>query len=333
MKEALFYKIFDENKNIVQCYLCPHFCRIKQGSVGNCKIRKNDKGKLISAIYDNYTSVGLDPMEKKPLYHFYPGQEILSMGTLGCNLHCLFCQNWEISQRGLGEGQTRKITSEDAVLLAKKYDSIGICYTYNEPLINYEYLLETSALAKKNGLVNVLVTNGYINEEPLIKLLPFIDAANIDLKSIQDSFYRKYCGGSISAVMRTIEVMFRQGKHIEITNLLIPSLNDSRELIEDLCDWLSSLSSDIPLHFTRYHPCYKMTIKSTPFKTLEEARKIAIKKLNYVYLGNVWEEEESNTYCPNCKELLITRRGYNTKIVGMSDDTCKNCGEKINVKF
>ncbi len=331
MKEAQFYKIFDEKKGIVQCDLCPHLCRIAPGKFGICRTRKNEEGKLFAAVYDSYTSVGLDPMEKKPLYHFYPGREILSMGTLGCNFHCKFCQNWEISQRGVGEVQTRQIKSEDAVLLAKKYDSLGICYTYNEPLINYEYLLETAKLAKENNLVNVLVTNGYINEEPLMQLLPSIDAANIDVKSIRNDFYKGNCNGSVSEVTRTVEIMFEHKKHIEITNLIIPSLNDSSRDIEDLCDWISSLSQDIPLHFSRYHPCYKMTIKATPFKTLEEARKIGIKRLNYVYLGNVWEESESNTYCPKCNELLVLRRGYKAEIVGCIGNTCKNCGETINL--
>lgn len=331
MKEALYWKVKEDKK--VQCVLCPHNCVISEGKNGICRVRKNVESKLYSLTYNEFTSVAMDPIEKKPLYHFYPGKGILSFGTVGCNLRCQFCQNWEISQQDFGEIPTRTITADDAVRLAKTSDSIGIAYTYNEPLINYEWLLETAQLAQKYNLKNVLVTNGYLNEEPLENLLPYIDAANVDVKSFRNEFYRKICGGTLDAVLRTVEIMVKRKKHIELTNLLIPTLNDSGEENEDLTDWIYALDKEIPLHFSRYYPCYKMEIPATPLATLEKARKIALKKLKYVYIGNVWEIEYNRTYCPNCQVILIERRGYQTEILNLQGDTCKKCGEKINIIF
>ena len=332
MKEALYYMPIEKDKK-VQCFLCPHQCIIDDGKTGICRTRKNVGGKLFALVYDQFTSVNLDPIEKKPLYHFYPGTEILSLGTLGCNFKCKGCQNYEISQATVGEVPTRTVTSDDAIRLAKEYKSVGIAYTYNEPLINFEYLLETASQAHKYDLKNVLVTNGYINEEPLVNLLPYIDAANVDVKSFRNDFYRDYCKGRLSDVLRTVEIMVRQKKHIEVTNLVIPTLNDSDSEVEDLTDWLYSLSDEIPLHFSRYYPCYKMTIKATPLAILERLRRIAQKKLKYVYLGNVWEKPESNTYCPSCKNIVIERRGYNTRVAGLAGENCANCGTKINIRI
>jgi len=330
MKDALYFEIYgNKEKKLVKCNLCPLYCIIADGKVGNCGIRKNVDGKLFSLTYDKFTSVSMDPIEKKPLYHFYPGSEILSLGTLGCNFHCQFCQNFEISQSGFDGSILRDMSSSDAVALAKQYGSIGIAYTYNEPLINYEWLKETTAEAKKYGLKNVLVSNGYINEEPFYNIVENIDAANIDVKSFRDEFYKKYCGGKLAPVLRTVEILVKKKKHVEITNLIIPGLNDSDEEISDLVDWVWSLGEETPLHFSRYFPCYKMTIKATPFPTLEKARKIALKKLKHVYLGNVMELEYNRTYCPHCKEILIERKGYNTEIVGLEVGRCKKCGYKI----
>lgn len=331
MKEALYFSVTDEMSKEVQCLLCPRKCIIEEGKLGNCRTRKNKGGRLYTLVYDQYVSVAMDPIEKKPLYHFFPGCEILSLGTVGCNLHCQFCQNWAISQKAINEVSTRTITPGEAVSLAKTYNSLGIAYTYNEPLINYEYVLDVAREAQKYGLKNVLVTNGYINEEPLVNLLPYIDAANIDLKSFKCDFYREYCQGTLSEVLRTVEIMFHHKKHIELTNLLIPGLNDKEEEIEDFTDWVCALSKDIPLHFSRYFPCYKMKINATPFSTLQKAKAIALKKLNYVYLGNVVEEVLICTFCPNCKSTLIERKGYYTKLVNLEGNYCKKCGEEINI--
>jgi len=271
----------------------------------------------------------MDPIEKKPLYHFYPGTMVLSLGTIGCNFTCVFCQNWTISQANIKDVQVEELSPEKAIQLVLQNNSPGVCYTYSEPLIWYEYILDTAKLAKKNNLKNILVTNGFINREPLIKLLPFIDAMNIDLKSFRNSFYQKYCKGSLSPILNTIELS-KEYCHVEITNLIIPGLNDSEEEIKEMVDWISSLSKDIPLHFSRYFPCYKMNISATPISTLCKARDIAQKKLKYVYVGNIWDEEANATYCDNCKKLLIKRTGYNIVNLGLDKNgKCKYCGTKV----
>ncbi len=329
MKEALFYELFDEDKEIIKCLLCPKGCLIKEGQVGFCRSRKNINNKLYSLIYNQVSSCGFDPIEKKPLYHFYPGTSVLSLGTVGCSFTCSFCQNWTISQGSIENVSVEELPPEQAVQLTLDNNSPGIAYTYSEPLIWYEYVLDTASLAKKNNLKNILVTNGFINRKPLNKLLPFIDAMNIDLKSFRNSFYQKYSKGSLSPVLRTIEIS-RKYCHIEITNLIIPGLNDNEEEIKEMVDWISSLSEDIPLHFSRYFPCYKMDIEATPISTLYKARDIAQKKLKYVYVGNIWDEEANTTYCGNCKKTLIKRIGYNIINVGLDKDgKCKYCGEKV----
>lgn len=333
MKEALYWEVFDEEKKAVRCLLCPKECIVAPDKTGFCRARKNIDGKLYSQIYEQFTSIALDPIEKKPLYHFYPGREILSLGTVGCNFACEYCQNWEISQGTPGEISLRQATAQEIISLAKQYNSIGIAYTYNEPLINYEFVLDTARRAHQCNLKNVLVTNAMISEKPLYELLPYIDAANVDLKSFKNEFYQKYCKGEIGPVLRNIEIFSRQENfQLELTNLLIPSLNDSEQEIKDIVDWIYSLSEEIPLHFSRYFPQYKFTIKPTPYPTLQKARRIALEKLKYVYLGNVMEELSSHTYCPQCKELLIERHGYQTRIKNLTrEGFCGKCGAKINV--
>ena len=329
MKEALFYELVDQEKGDIKCLLCPKECLIKKDQVGFCRARKNINNKLYSLIYSKISSYGMDPIEKKPLYHFYPGIMVLSLGTIGCNFSCDFCQNWTISQANIKDMSVEELSPEKAVQLAMKNNSPGIAYTYSEPLIWYEYVLDTARLAKKNNLKNILVTNGFINYEPLLKILPFIDALNIDLKSFRNSFYQKYCQGKLSPVLRTIELS-KEYCHLEITNLIIPGLNDSEEEIKEMVDWISSLNEEIPLHFSRYFPCYKMNISATPISTLYKAREIAQKKLKYVYLGNVLNGEANNTYCGNCKKLLIQRTNYDILNLNIEKSgKCKYCGEKV----
>ena len=283
MKEALFYKKISETE--VQCFLCPHLCRIKEDKVGFCGVRIHKAGRLYSLNYGRVATVALDPIEKKPLYHFHPGEFILSVGTIGCNLSCLFCQNWSISKEV--QTPTEPITSGALIDRAKKLGSFGIAYTYNEPFIWYEFVRQTAEVAKEAGLKNVLVTNGYVSLEPLRELLPFIDAANIDLKSIRNEFYRKVCSGTVAPVLETIKTMCAVC-HVELTNLLIPTENDSDEELSALVDWVyNNVGPDVPLHFSRYFPCYKMTLPPTPVNTLKRAEMIAKKKLKTVYLGNV----------------------------------------------
>ena len=282
MKEALYWEKTD---GAVHCLLCPHDCKIVNGITGVCGVRQNINGKLYSLVYGETTSVSLDPIEKKPLYHYHPGESILSLGTKGCNFKCPFCQNWAISQDL--DVPTQKVTSRWVTDKAKECKSFGIAYTYNEPFIWYEFVLETAKLAKEEGLENVLVTNGFVNPKPLEEMLPFIGAMNIDLKSIDDGFYRKYCKGAIEPVLHTLKRSVK-ACHVELTNLVIPGLNDSEENFSRLVDWIyDNAGADVPLHFSRYFPCYKLDQPLTSKETLEKAYEIAKKKLKNVHLGNI----------------------------------------------
>jgi len=282
MVEARYYEKLENKK--VKCKLCPHRCVILPGNTGFCRARQNVDGKLYSLNYGYISSIAFDPIEKKPLYHFYPGSSILSIGTFGCSFKCLHCQNYEISQLS---PNVFEIDTEKLIELAKKdKDCIGIAFTYNEPTIWFEYVLDVAKRFKEEGFKTVLVTNGYLNEEPLLELLEVIDAANIDLKAFNDEFYKKVCSGDLESVKRFIEICSKK-IHIEITTLIIPTLNDSEDEIENLAKWLSSIDDRIPLHLTRYFPRYKMILPPTPKETLFKLREIAKKYLMYVYLGNI----------------------------------------------
>ena len=281
-KEALWYEKLDNN--IVHCHLCPHNCKIAEGKSGICKVRQNNNGTLYSLNYKRATSIAMDPMEKKPLYHFHPGKYILSIGTYGCNFRCDFCQNHEISQNTLG-GQTLDV--DELIKICKsKPNCVGIAYTYNEPTIWYEFVLECAKKFKEADLANVLVTNGYINTEPLKELLPYIDAMNIDLKSMNDEFYKKICGGRLEPIKNTIKEAI-ENCHVEITSLIIPTKNDSPDNMEQLSKWIASLNPDTPLHLSRYYPAYKMQIPPTDPVTLLKLKDIALQHLKHVYIGNV----------------------------------------------
>ncbi|MFA5146670.1 MAG: AmmeMemoRadiSam system radical SAM enzyme [Candidatus Omnitrophota bacterium] len=283
MHEALYYEKLDSGK--VHCHLCPNECIVSDRMRGACGVRVNKGGTLFTEVYGKTTGLSLDPVEKKPLYRYHPGEYILSVGTRGCNFHCGFCQNWHISQEL--DTPTEDITPEGIIRRARELRSFGIAYTYNEPFIWYEFVLDTAKLAKANGLENVLVTNGYVNMGPLEGMLPYIGAMNIDLKSFDESFYRKVCRGSLKPVL---DVIKRSAKscHVELTNLLIPTLNDSEETIGKMVDWISeNAGPETPVHFSRYFPCYNMSLPPTPIETLKMAERVAKKRLKYVYLGNV----------------------------------------------
>jgi len=283
MTEALYYEKLDKKR--VHCHLCPNECVIPDAAHGACHVRVNKNGTLYTEVYGKTTGIALDPIEKKPLYHYHPGENILSLGTKGCNLHCDFCQNWHISQEL--DAPTQDITSAEIVEKAKSRGSFGIAYTYNEPFIWYEFVLDTAKLARLNNLENVLVTNGYVNMEPLEGMLPFIDAMNIDLKSFNEDFYTKVCKGRLKPVLNVIKRSARSC-HIELTTLLIPTLNDSESEIRNLTAWIyDNLGPDTPLHFSRYFPCYKMSLPPTSVETLKTAERIAKEKLKHVYIGNV----------------------------------------------
>jgi len=326
MREAMYYQKMQDGS--VKCYLCPHHCHIAPGKLGTCKVRKNIEGKLYSLNYGQVSSIALDPIEKKPLYHFYPGKLILSIGSFGCNFRCLFCQNWQIAQ--LTEVPTQEVTPEQLVdIAAGQNHNIGIAYTYNEPTIWYEYVLECCKLAKKRRLKNVLVTNGFIESEPLEELLPYVDAMNIDVKSYTQDFYRDLTFGNLAAVKATVE-RAQKSCHVEITTLLIPGRNDKDEEILALAEWISSLRRDIPLHFSRYFPNYKLDLPPTPVERVKKARKLAQNYLDYVYTGNIIDEEGNNTYCPKCGEMLIRRIAYSTQKC-YSKAQCENCKSPVAI--
>ncbi|MEO0091622.1 MAG: AmmeMemoRadiSam system radical SAM enzyme [candidate division WOR-3 bacterium] len=329
LTEAKYYKkIKRAEKELIQCELCPNFCIIAEGKVGLCLGRKNIEGKLYAINYGEVISMALDPIEKKPLYHYFPGSQIFSVATYGCNLRCPFCQNWEISQQRI---DGRYISPQQLIKIAQEYPTVGIAYTYTEPLIWFEYLLDVTKLARKHGLKNVLVTNGMINPEPFQELLPWIDALNIDLKSSDESFYQEFVKGNLSAVKKTIELA-KKHCHTELTNLIIPTKNDSKESLENLVNYVASLGKDTVLHFSRYFPNYQLDIPMTPAEKLKQALLIAKEKLDYVYVGNILGFD-NNTYCPNCKNLLIDRDYFTAKIVGIEDSQCKRCGYFIYGKF
>jgi len=320
MTEAKYWKKRDDGR--IACELCPQACVIPEGGHGVCLGRVNRRGALFAENFGQCVSVAMDPIEKKPLYHVCPGRQVLSIACNGCNLRCDFCQNWTISQTRV---RTTPLPPDELVRLARESGSFGVAYTYTEPLVWYEYLLEAGALVRGAGLKNILVTNGVINEAPLRELLPLVDAMNIDLKSMRPSFYRDYCHcEGAEAARRTIRLAAEQCL-VEVTNLIIPGLNDSDDDLRELVDFVADVGRTIPLHFSRYFPTYKMNIEPTPVETLERARDIAREKLDYVYLGNV-RADDSNTYCPNDGHLLVRRSGYSTEVVGIEDGRCACCG-------
>jgi len=325
-KEALYYDNLESGK--VKCRLCPHNCTIEEGKFGICKTRTAQGCKLYTTIYGEVSAIAMDPIEKKPLYHFFPGSSILSIGTVGCSFKCQFCQNYHISQNP--NYPTDFYSPEEIAELALNKSSIGVAYTYSEPLIWYEYVYDTGIEARKRGLKNVFVTNGYINQEPLLELLKYADAFNIDLKSFNKDFYRKIIGGKLEPVLETIKEISRHPEiDLEVTTLVIPGYNDSDKEMEEITDFLASLNKDIPYHLSAYYPAYKFKAPPTPVETLERLKEIAERKLNYVYLGNV--AGPTNTYCPECGALLIERHGYYTRVVDLKGDKCGKCGAKIPI--
>jgi pyruvate formate lyase activating enzyme len=330
LQEAMYYKMIDEKT--AWCRLCPWKCILAEGVRSVCRVREVRKGKFYTLAYGNPCSVHVDPIEKKPVFHLLPGSTSFSLATAGCNLRCKFCQNWQISQFPPEETVNYKLSPEEVVEKAVQAKSRSIAYTYSEPIIFYEYMLDTAKLARKKNIKGVWVTAGYINEEPLKELAKYIDVANIDLKGFTDEFYINVCGGELKYVLETLKTARKEGIWVEVTNLIIPTLNDDLKTIEKMCRWLKeNLGPDVPLHFSRFHPMYKLkNLDPTPVKTLENARKTALRVgLNYVYIGNVPGHEGNNTYCPNCKKILIQRLGYKILRNNIEEGKCKFCGRKI----
>jgi pyruvate formate lyase activating enzyme len=331
-KQASFYKKINLSK--VQCSLCNHNCKIKNQDTGFCGVRKNEDGQLFSMIYGLCSGMAVDPIEKKPLYHFHPGSNSFSIGTVGCNFACLHCQNYSISTASYDFSYMRRITPEDVVKFAGDSNCKGVAYTYNEPSIWYEFTLESAKLAKKNGLYTVYVTNGYITKEPLKEISNVLDAMNIDVKAFTENFYKKICKARLQPVLDTCINAQKLGIHIELTYLVIPGLNDSKEEVEKFSKWIvENLGETIPVHFSRFHPDHNMQdVPQTPMKTMVNVFELAKKSgLKFVYLGNVPSGDYEHTFCPKCGNICIKRIGFSTILDGLDYDKCKKCGTHIEI--
>jgi len=332
LTKASYYKEIGEKK--VQCLLCPQNCIMGENKTGLCKVRKNINGDLYAENYGVVAARNIDPIEKKPLYHYHPGENIVSIGTVGCNMHCLFCQNCEISQVGISEAYYAKYVEPEAIVkeAAGIENNIGIAFTYNEPGIWFEYIRDVAILVRKKGLKNVMVSNGYINEIPRREIIELMDAFNIDLKGFSEDFYETQTFSSLAPVLDTIREISLTGKHLEITNLVVPLLNDEPELFEEMVKWIATeTGKNTVLHLSKYFPRYKKTLPETPATTLEQFYYIARKHLNYIYLGNLHNASIGrNTHCHNCKHTAIKRNGYNTEIINLTSvGKCNNCGAAI----
>jgi pyruvate formate lyase activating enzyme len=332
VKEAMLYEKIGDKK--VQCNLCAHQCKINDGKKGICLVRENKDGTLYTLVYGRIISQNVDPIEKKPLFNFYPGTTAYSIATVGCNFKCQFCQNWEISQMVRDEHliMGNEASPELIVENAKRYGSKSIAYTYTEPTIFFEYAYDTAKLAHESDIKNVFVTNGYMTEEAIKKIEPYLDAANVDLKSFSDDFYRKLCGAKLQPVLDALKLMKKLGIWVEVTTLIIPTLNDSSEELREIAKFIfNELGEETPWHISRFYPAYKLRDKPpTPIETIHKAREIGLNEgLKYIYEGNVPGSTGENTYCPNCKNLVIQRWGYNILKKNIKDGICQHCNYKI----
>ena len=331
MTQAMFYE--EIGKGDVQCHLCPHNCKLSNEERGNCEVRKNVDGTLIAENFGICSSINFDPIEKKPLYHFYPGSHILSIGSIGCNLNCDFCQNCEISQTSIDQyisGQYYE--PQEVIEMALDHpENIGIAFTYNEPIIYFEYMLAIAKLSHQKGLKNVMISNGYINHEPLIEIMQYMDGFNIDLKAFTQKFYRDVTNGSLEPVKETLKTIRSSGNHLEVTNLLIPSQNDDLSKFIEMIFWIrDNLGRDTILHLSRYFPAFRSSIQKTSLGLLFNFCETARQYLDYVYLGNVTGSESQNTICNKCGKIVISRYANFIQKNGIdADGYCTHCNNKI----
>lgn len=335
MKEAMFYEKLKDN--IVQCKLCPHFCTIKEDERGKCGVRENIKGKLYSLVYAKPCSTAIDPIEKKPFFHFMPGTYSYSIATVGCNLSCKFCQNWQISQQPkpknpiIGQTLTPKQIVEEAI--ANGCNSIS--YTYTEPTIFFEYAYETAKLAKKQGLKNNFVTNGFINKEPINKISEVLDAANIDLKGFSEDYYKEVCGARLQPVLDAIKQYYEKGIWLEITTLIVPGHNDNKEMLTKIAKFIAGIDKKIPWHISAFYPHHKMQdVPPTDTRTIHKAIQIGKKiGLKYIYAGNIPGDDYESTYCPKCKKKIIERFSFGVEKINLKKSRCSFCNENIDGVF
>jgi pyruvate formate lyase activating enzyme len=330
MREALYYEKMGDDA--VKCVLCPNQCVLSDGQRGFCRAREPVRDKLYTLVYELVCAVHIDPIEKKPLYHVLPGSKSFSVATAGCNSRCKYCQNWTISQKPPEETTNRVLTVPNLVASARRNDCASIAHTYTEPIVFYEYVLETGKAAKKAGILNMMITGGKINEAPLREICRYVDAANIDFKAFNDKFLREVCAQDLKTILRTIGIMKREGVWIELTNLIVPTLNDNMDDIRLMAEWVrDNVGEDVPLHFSRFWPQYKLrSLYPTPVETLKKARDIARGEgLNYVYIGNVPEIGTESTVCPACGAVVVKRLGYSVLENNVVDGKCKFCGKKI----
>lgn len=316
----------------VECELCPRRCVLANYQRGDCRVRINVDGTLYTLVYGKPCATHVDPIEKKPLFHFLPGTAIYSIATAGCNLHCKYCQNWEISQTDPEDARNVDLEPARVVAEAEGTGCASLAYTYSEPIIFYEYTLEASRLGRRRGLKNVLVTAAYIEPAPLRELCAVSDAANVDLKSMSDDFYREICGGRLEPVLKALKIYREEGVWLEVTNLIVPDLNDAPSGITALCRWVrDNLGAETPLHFSRFYPMYKLAnLPPTPVATLTMARNIALEEgLKYPYVGNVPGHPGNNTYCPGCGQAVIERHGYQILAYRLDGDKCNKCGATV----
>ncbi|MFC1576466.1 AmmeMemoRadiSam system radical SAM enzyme [Candidatus Omnitrophota bacterium] len=329
-KEALYYKKIDTDT--VMCLLCPRQCVLKNGERSFCRVREPKKGKLYSLVYDLPCSVHVDPIEKKPIYHMYPGSKSFSIATAGCNLRCKFCQNWQISQEPPENTFNRYLPAGDVVSSAAKNNCRSVAYTYSEPNVFYEYMLDTARIAKSRGIKNIWVTGGFISPEPLDELCGTIDAANIDLKGFSDDYLIEVCAERLEPLLETIKTTKKSGVWVELTNLVVPTLNDDPRMMRRMCAWIrENLGPETPIHFSRFWPMYKLkNLPPTPLETLKRARAIAESEgLKFVYIGNVPEEMASDTRCPHCRKIVVKRTGYFVLENNIKNSKCRFCGYRI----
>lgn len=330
VKEAMYYKKLEDLR--VECLLCPRSCKIADRERGYCGVRENRGGKYYTLVHSRVCAMHIDPIEKKPLFHYLTGTNGYSIATAGCNIECKFCQNWQISQFRPEQVANIRLTPKDVVKYAKEGGCSTIAYTYSEPVVFYEYMYETAKLGKENGIASVMISNGYIQEEPLKELCKHLNAVKIDLKAFTEKFYKETCSGELKPVLDTLLTLKKIGIWFEIVVLIIPTLNDTDKELKEMCGWVKeNLGPDVPIHFSRYYPTYKIkNIPPTPIATLVKARKIAMDAgLNYAYLGNVPGHEGESTFCPNCHKVAIKRIGYTILQNSIKDEKCGNCQHPI----